>query len=285
MKKTLSPQENWHDLCQLLQNYLLTTSVPLIFGPLLMNPHVLKNESYQQLRQEFERKDQLRAVRHQLREVWNDLLRQNLTEVFKLRLLGSQTDLDKYRKRSVKYLRVLNDMFGTHDSYNDLSVITESFFHLLKDYLCRNMPYLPTAYQGEEVLHVMRKCREIYSDRRYRDRPSEYVHLQPDDEARPFYIPFEEQSYTGKLLKQTDEIAADMKKHPKAQHYLVLSEHIQTLFIYVYMVEFVKNYPGMKGKPFEDNDALRHDRRYNLFTFLSYVDYIVVYEDLFGEVI
>ena len=65
----------------------------------------------------------------------------------------------------------------------------------------------------------------------------------------------------------------DPKKHPKAQHYLVIAEHIQTLFIYVYMVEFVKKYPGMKGTRFEDNAASRHDRENNLFTFLSHADY------------
>lgn len=267
-----SPQENWHDLCQLLQNNLLSTSVPLMFNPLLQNPMVLnlKNESYEKLLLKYKRN-------YQMRETWEFLLTQGLTEVFKLRLLGSQADMDKYRKRSDKYLRVLNDMFGIHDSKNDLSYITQSFFSMLKDYLCRNMPFLPSTYRSEEAVNIMKKCREIYADRRLHDNPSTQEEPSSDgaspDVVRYFYIPFEEQNYTNNLLNQADEIAVDPKKHPKAQHYLVIAEHIQTLFIYVYMVEFVKKYPGMKGTRFEDNAASRHDRENNLFTFLSHADY------------
>ena len=147
-----SPQENWHDLCQLLQNNLLSTSVPLMFNPLLQNPMVLnlKNESYEKLLLKYKRN-------YQMRETWEFLLTQGLTEVFKLRLLGSQADMDKYRKRSDKYLRVLNDMFGIHDSKNDLSYITQSFFSMLKDYLCRNMPFLPSTYRSEEAVNIMKK--------------------------------------------------------------------------------------------------------------------------------
>lgn len=272
MYTATSPQENWNDLCRILKKYLLNTSVPLMTNPIILSAGKFYNNGYYQIINEYKEKE-IPVPYHLTNTAWENLLIEGLTDVFMQRLLGTQADMESYRVRSEKYLRVLNDMFGTHDGDNDLPAIIASFFDLLKDYLCRNMLFLSEEVKSQSVDAVMTASQEIYAARRLR-------HDKPEDETRRYYIPFEEQLYTKSLLEQIHEIAKDMKNHPKAQHYLVVAELIHTLFIYVYMVEYVHQWPRVKSVSFKDSPALRFGREHNLYTFLSSADYIKVFREV-----
>lgn len=273
MYTATSPQENWNDLGRILKKYLLTASVPLMANSVIQAGGKFSNDKYFQILNEYKEKNDKKIPYYLFNTAWGNLMIEGLTDVFMQRLLGTQADMESYRTRSEKYLRVLNDMFGTHDGDNDLTAIIASFFDLLKDYLCRNMLFLPEAVKSQSVDAVMTASEEIYAARRLR-------HDKSEDETRKYYIPFEEQPYTKSLLEQIHEIAKDMKSHPKAQHYLVVAELIHTLFIYVYMVEFVHKWPGVKGVYFKDSPAFRFGRDHNLYSFLSTADYIKVFREV-----
>jgi len=298
MSSQMSPNNNWHNLCRIMYDYLLSTSVPLIFNPLLSDKKRLEklfNQEYYGLTMLRRDPDKVKEVWDRvlkegvpeelladekefgpvwdkIRETWEQFLKEVLVEVFKERLLGSQSDMSAYHKRSDKYLHILNEMFGKGDTEYDLYSITVTYFDMLKDYLCRNMPFLPVDICQRPVDEVMAACQEIYAARRL-------YHNKTEDVDRELYIAFNEMSYSSSLLTMTLEIAKDMKNHPKAQYYLVVSEYIHTLFIYVYMVEYVKFLPFVKGEPFEDTEVLKQDRYFNLFKYLGQVKFIHGYYD------
>lgn len=269
MSTPISHQENWHDLCGILRKYLLTTSVPIIFGEVYNSSkaaYQLSNDSYKSFRES-------NWHNHTAKEAWASLFRQAITDTFMQRLLGSQSDMDSYRARSTKYLKTLNNMFGTHNGDDDMTNITISFFELLKDYICRNMPGLPAEIKEQSTDRVMTACREIYAAHRLRDD-------KPENLDRKFYIAFDERAYSSSLLTLIDEISANVENHPLTRHYLVVAEYIHVLFIYVYMIEFVKFFPSVKGKPRQKSPVIEHDRKNNLFVWLSQMDFTKEYNEL-----
>lgn len=294
----ISPNDTWNDLCRILNNYLLTTSVPLMFRPFLEFNSLkkLQNASYINFnKMRTEKKENVEANSNPNKiagkkygnkdkdepkttpnDVWEYLMRTALTDVFKHRLLGTQSDMKTYHQRSEKYLRVWKDILGAGDTDNTQTGITESYFDMLKDYLCRNMPFLPEDMAECPVTEVMKACQQVYEERRF-------CHNQEGNVEKWFYIDFEKQSYTTSLLSLTYEIAQDMQGHPKARHFLMVSSYIHTLFIYVYMVEFVKNFPYAKGKWVNKDAALELGMNYNLFKFLAKADFIGTFEMLEQE--
>lgn len=281
MSTPISHQENWHDLCSILQKYLLLTSVPFIFRELYNSEkksrQLCNNEKFKALLEdsynEGNDKGNPKYSNSTFNETWAILLRQAITDTFMQRLLGSQSDMESYRARSTKYLNTLNNMFGTHDGDDDMTNITMSFFELLKDYICRNMPGLSDDVKEQTPDRVMYACRKIYFGHRFRDDKSE-------NQNRKFYIAFDERAYSSSLLTLIDEISANVDNHPLTRHYLVVAEYIHVLFIYVYMIEFVKFFPSVKGKPRQKSSAIEHDRKNNLFVWLSQMNFIEVYEEV-----
>ena len=269
MDMSKSPQENWHQIRHILQKYLLNTSVPLIFKDLISRPYLLKNAGYNQFITD-------RKIDHCVYESWEILLKAALTDIFIHRLLGSQADMHVYWRRSEKYREVFNDIFGVLNMDSDLQTLTKSFFGMLKDYLCRNMNGMPANCETLPVRDVLEQCRKIYHMHSLRNDKEEDIN-------RIHYIAFEEQTYASSLLTLLDEIAENMEGHPKTRYYLVAAEYIHTLFIYVYMVEFVKLYPSIKGLSFKDNDVMRHEREYNLFKELGKMDFMSVYHIVFAK--
>jgi len=293
MSTPISHQENWYDLCGILRKYLLTSSVPFLFRELYNS-----EEKSRQLCELYNNEEKSRQLCNKeefitflknnynesndkgytnysnptFNETWASLFRQAITDTFMQRLLGSQSDMETYRARSTKYLKTLNNMFGTHNGDEDMSNITISFFELLKDYICRNLPGLFDDVKEQSPDRVMSACRKIYAGHRFRNSNSRDVN--------PFYIPFDRRAFSSSLLTLIDEISVDMEKHPLTRHYLVVAEYIHTLFIYVYMIEFVKFYPSDKDKNRLKSTVIEHDRNNNLFIWLSQMNFIKVYNEI-----
>ena len=276
-----SPQENWHQIRHILKDYLMNTAVPIVFESLLRQTKYLNNPGYRSLTATPSSENgadgksgEKPFIRYNLvHEAWENLLKEGLTDVFIHRLLGSQTDMCTYWDNSEKYRAFFTDILGGMDKSSELKTLTKSYFEMLKDYLCRNMPGMPVAFHQLAVGQVMKACRMIYQAHRLRDD-------RESNENRTFYIDFEEQAYSSSLLTLLDEIAVHMESHPKIQYYLVIAEYIHTLFMYVYMVEFVKLYPNRKGQTRERNPELDQGRYHNLFKYLGKVDYLKEYRRL-----
>jgi len=261
MSKKIAPQRNWNQIRHILREYLLKTSVPIIFKRFLYQLKDVEkscNRKYREFLQNKERDNLVHAA-------WENLLKDGLIEVYVHRLLGSQSDMVAYMRRSEKYLTMFNDLFGVGGNDSDMTSLTRQYFGMLNDYICRNMRGLPASALGSPV-EVLVACRDLYHAHSLRDDRS-------DDMPRREYIDFEKDTYTSSLLSLADEIAGNINSHPRNQYYLVLAELIQTLFIYVYMVEFVKRYPTVKGKEKFVTPESERDERHNLFVHLSTVKF------------
>ena len=135
------------------------------------------------------------------------------------------------------------------------------------------MPGISDEIKEQTSGRVMTACREIYAAHRLRDDKLENL-------DRKFYIAFDERAYSSSLLTLIDEISANVENHPLTRHYLVVAEYIHVLFIYVYMIEFVKFFPSVKGKPRQKSPVIEHDRKNNLFVWLSQMDFTKEYNEL-----
>lgn len=291
MQISKSPQQSWHIISSILQNYILITSTPLMFRDIFKKTYVFGNESYQtiydQEKRIWDEYISSPANRNQqgpshnadvykpnyvlYSEVWENLLKAGLVDVFIHRLLGSQVDMESYRARSEKYVKVFDEILGTNDQYNDLDVITRNLLEMLKDYLCRNIVDLEEKGKDMSVAEVLYAARQAYRKRRYPDNVE-------NGSIRKYYIPFDERTYTFGLLRQMDEIAENMDMPMNTRYFLMIAEYIHTLFVYVYMVEYIKYYPSYKGFSFKIlPEKLFIGCKYNLFTYLKTVDYASAY--------
>lgn len=206
-----------------------------------------------------------------LQDVWEILFKEGMVMVFIQRLLGSQQDMETYRMRSDKYVQLLEEIIGTNNQYNEMETLTKHFMNMMKDYLCRNVPELKGADESMSIADVLETTRKAYQDRLYMDNSEAYV-------ERLFFVRFNELSYSKALLQQMDEIATSQTLPTKCRHFLVAAEYIHTLFIYVYMVEFIKKYPFKKSDTNKVwTNELSMGSRYNLFAYLKHVDYITAY--------
>ena len=278
MEMNKSIQETWHNIRHILQNYILNTSTPLIFKDLLEKPEVFENTSYVEFVQNAPKSKESKGSTDSSQEdqtyyyknytnTWLMALKEGLTEVFIERLLGTQEDMYTYRLNACRYSQVFNDIFGTHTRVNNLHTITVDFFAMLKDYLLRNLEgYLPTHTVITSTGQLLSACRLAYRARRF-------CYEEMTEEVHPLYVPFDKLTYSFGLIQLMDEIA-DHPDHPNCRYFLVTAEYIHTLFIYVYMVEFIKHNPLTRQQTQADmTEAKIQAQKYNLFTHLSKLNY------------
>ena len=267
MSIIISPQSNWHQLCHIIKDYLLPTTIPLLFRDLIHKPkHLKTNADYSTFLESHKRDSQVY-------EAWQKLLNEGLVDVFIHRLLGSQTDMAGYRERSAKYRMVFNDIFGCMDMNSYQTVVIHSFIDMLKDYLCRNMQGLSAGSCERPAPDVLKESWKIYRAHSLRDD-------RETEEERLFYLSFDKEPYAFGLLTLTEEIAENVDTHPQRQNYLVMAELIHALFIYVYMVEFVKLNPSRRGVEYVETAESKQGKYHNLFRFLMKAEFTKVYQEL-----
>lgn len=271
MIHTVETQMLWENVIHTLRDYLLNTSIPLIFQELLRDPDIFGNLKWTQLMNPQptaanpKPKKYTRTALHDF--VWEYLLKDTLLKVFRDRLLGSQQDFGVYVRRSEKYTGLFNDMIGGKDCRTDLLAILRDTLDMVKDYLCRNLPGEETDYVHLTLGEVLNVTREAYQSRRLCNDSGE-------DRVRLYYIDFREQTFSSSLLLQFDEMAEDLEHHPKSRHFMVLAELLQILFIYVYMIDYIKYYPLCKGDaPRELTRRERDEKALCLLSTLETVDY------------
>lgn len=310
-----STQQSWYIIAGILKHYILNTSTPLIFKDVLKDYSKFRNEACKALfleekasweAEQKARMDKAQADGFQeggrkygdqnryphnaspangyakkpvkfypptlLQDVWEILFKEGIVEVFIHRLLGSQQDLVAYRHRSEKYVQLFEEIIGTNNQFNEMKTITTNFMYMIKDYLCRNVPELQSLGVGMSIYEVLKATRDAYTSRRYLDNSEAYL-------ERDFFIQFETLSYAKALLNQMDEVAQKDELPTKCNYFLVCAEYIHTLFIYVYMVEFIKKYPFKKGDTHKEwTSELRQGSKYNVFSYLKEADYSSTYQ-------
>ncbi|MDD6890560.1 MAG: hypothetical protein PUD47_00470 [Bacteroidales bacterium] len=238
-KNELYYQQRMRQMCHMLSDYILPTPLPLLFLPVLQPAFAARqNEAfyrtYLPLSERCQRAtgaDKLAAQNqlNQLAKRWQDRFAQLLVEFFRLRLLGSRQS-DAYRQRMTAATTLFLDIMGEEaDRNDDILDITERFFRLLKEYLVRNLPDLSTS-ASRPTSEVLRECRRLYDACQQTEG----------------YIPFHQLTYTQGLLALTDEAAASFRQSPMCRYFLIVTEYLYTLFLYVYMVELVQS---AQGKP------------------------------------
>lgn len=275
MRHTVKTQMFWEDTNHILRDYLMNTPVPLIFEELLQDPDVFENQVWTDFmhpapspRNPTPRTFEKTSL-HDF--VWEHIFKDLLLKVFRDRLLGSQEDFESYVRRSENYAALFNDMIGGVNCSNDLSDIICRFYEMMKDYLSRNLPSDGKDFSVLRTKEVLAACRESYRARRWRDDA-------PEEVERTYYIDFESQTFSSALLVQFEDMAEPLESHPKSHHFMVLAEFLQVMFIYIYMVEFMKYYPKRRG----DDDlrltpAEKTGRNLCLFPALATYDYKSLY--------
>lgn len=283
MEMNKSIQETWHNIRHILQNYILNSSIPLIFKDLLENPDAFENSTFVEFVQNQSKPKEKQGkesnesavpttegqkkYRNHYINTWGMVLKEGLTQVFMERLLGTQEDMYAYRLNACRYSQVFDDIFGTNNRENNLHTITIEFFAMLKDYLLRNLEgYLPPHANISTTGKLLSACRLAYRARRF-------YYEEMTEEVHALYVPFDKLTYSFGLIQLMDEIA-DNPEHPNCQYFLVTAEYIHTLFIYVYMVEFIKHNPLTREQTKADMTAAKEQaKKYNLFTYLSKLSY------------
>ena len=250
-------QENWTAISRFIRNYLLSASVPLMFDPIHDSLCRIMKKNYEDLTE----KERPNLKSNEARNVWENLLKELLVDVFVQRLLGSQAKMEALRERSDRCLDYLNDLLGTEDPVRTLPQLVTGYMELLQDYLLRNMSHLPENKQQMSLEELVDASIKIYEERKMPDNMNcQY--------PRDFYVPFMEQPYTRHLLLQIYHTIRHPEEYDKCKHFLTLAEYIHTLFMFVYMIEYVKMYPLARGKEVQVTKSLEHDKVYNLFTAL-----------------
>lgn len=276
MIHSVNTQKLWVNIIHFLRDYLLNTSTPLIFEELLRAQNPFENETWceHMKREPTADNPESEYTRTSLHDyVWEYLLKDTLLRVFRDRLLGSQRNFEVYVQRSVTYTGLFNDMIGGQNCRTDLMAILRDFLDMVKDYLCRNLPGRKSDYGHLTLCEVLNVTKKAYQARRLCDKAEE-------DKVRTFYIDFWKQAFSSSLLLQFDEMAKDLEHHPKSKYFLVLAELLQILFIYVYMIDYIKYYPLCKGDaPRELTGKEKAEQNLCLLSTLHTIDYSTPFFD------
>ena len=144
MRHAVKTQMFWEETKHTLRDYLMTTSIPIIFEKLLEEPDIFENKNWENFMRPNPAPNRPAPITYERTSlhdfVWEFIFKDRLFAVFYDRLLGSQTEPERYVQRSESYAALFNDMIGGSNCSNDLYSIIERFFGMVKDYLCRNLP-------------------------------------------------------------------------------------------------------------------------------------------------
>ena len=271
MRHTVKTQLFWEDTIHTLRDYLMNTPIPLIFEELLRDPDIFQNKNWDNFmnpkatEKNPDPKPFTRTTLHDF--IWEYILKDELLKVFRDRLFGTQMKPDIYVHRSETYTALFNDMIGGNNCSNDLTDIISRFYAMIKDYLCRHLPGRANDYINLSTREVLTACRNAYNARRR-------CNVEENSPDRTFYVHFEQHTFSSALLAQFDEMADDITGHPKSRLFLVVAELLQVLFIYVYMVEYIKYYPKFTDEEMKDmNKKEEYVRQQCLLSAMAFVDY------------
>lgn len=227
-------QTRMKQMFHMLSDYILPVPLPLLFSRVVQAEFAASlnrtfANAYTNLTHRLQQAPgtegkKIKSRLYELTRQWQNHFSTLLVEFFRLRLLGSSAQSTEYRHRMQTATTLFLDIMGEEEELNsDILDITERFFCLLKDYLLRNMPGLD-GDASRSTLEILQECRRLY------DR-------QQGTSAA--YLPFHRITYTKELIELTDEAASSFRTHPKCRYFLIVTEYLYALFLYVYMVEVV----------------------------------------------
>lgn len=234
----ITPQECWVHSGHILADYLLLPDLMVLFdNRTVLDPGYWHN--YKQVKDAYyaekdeKQKEMLKQKRNEIAKEFRQKFAKLLVEFFQLRLLGSQKDVGAYLNRFDKYLELFFNLVGDGDGKTPMLTLTYQFLDMLRDYLLRNCPGLPAKAQDMNVNGLMQEVRRLYKL----------------CDTNPRYTDLETNSYTAGILSLLDKISRTDTQKPSYSYFLIVSEYLLGLFLYVFMVEhIIYHREFLKGK-------------------------------------
>lgn len=249
--KDITPQECWVHAGHIIAGYLLMPDLPLLFDRKnALNPNnwrnyeskqkLLNQKSYEYKQKQLKTDDneitQLRAEVSEIEKSFNELFASLLVEFFQLRLLGSQKDIDAYLNHFDKYLALFLNLIGEGDQKTPMLTLSYQFLDMMKDYILRNCPGLPSTAETMSIHDLLQEVRKLY-----------------DSCAKnPRYQNFKKNAYTAGILSLMDKISQTKTQKIEYSYFLIVSEYLIGLMIYAFMIEHIiyrKEATKEKGEP------------------------------------
>lgn len=227
----LNLHDSWYNALRVISTRLTSHIAPLIFGPVATTPETVGLPYYMKMKKIVDDKQVTDAElsstefrKKKMEDLWPGVFTMKLLEFFQARLLGPFDDKTAYCDKSRKYCNIFLDIVGEANRENGFRFITGNFFLMMKEYIRHRLPGKRLG-SNVDFVKVLKKCRT-----RYRNANPEHK----------YYIDFEECTYAKGILELLDELATAnaWSTLPHCEYFILASEYLNALSIYLYMIEF-----------------------------------------------
>lgn len=223
--------ESWQHSLRVISDYLVAPSAPLLFGSIANTPYLIGIPTYLNTKKEVQDRAKKKEGEGEperrlkiMEESWSEIFAHNLLDFFQARLLGTQCDAKVYRKRSAMYCNLFLDLVGEYNRPHDFRDTTGLFFQMLKEYICQNLPGKNMNFDATEITEVLQECRSRYTTSSIgKDR---------------YYVDFDNSTYAAGILGLIDDLAKTWNDNQICNYFILASEYLYALAMYVYMIEF-----------------------------------------------
>lgn len=262
LSEHLNTSQSWEQICHILADYLLGPYITILFGKNAQYPILVGHPEYKQVNSAAEQENknsQQGAATNRRKEMnywWQQVFPMRMVEFFKLRLLKLPYDTRTNNKMRTTYHHLFLDLLGDGITGRNFEQITIDYMDMLREYLSNNCPCLNEEERSLPIAELIKTVRKYYSGE-----------LQPNALWMNWnsHIKFERQPYAMEVIRLLDEVAQQGKKHPLCRYFLITSEYISGLFIYVYMIEFlicIGNRALSQGEKWKPN-LIKHLQEYH----------------------
>lgn len=254
-------QKSWWQIRHILSDYLLHPVQTLLFDKVARYPNQIGHGGYAEVWRQTkdascpERQQEAKRCKEKMDRLWNSRFPELLVECGYLRLVGTQKDMDAYRRRTAVYGTLFLNLIGDGDTGNSFADVTCGYFTMLQDYLLRNTPHLPDDVSKLSVRELLKTVRSAYA-RTARLRG---------------YVPFEDNLYPAGILRLLDDVAETWQVNPVCHYPLITPEYLFGFFIYIYMVEFLIHADNLSGQASAGQSGER-PLKHNLIDYLQTLD-------------
>ena len=237
----LNLHDSWYTALRVISTSLTGNVAPLIFGPVATTPETVELSYYLKIKKQVEADKNENSHPtpaenrlNQMEELWPSVFTMKLLEFFQARLLGPFNNKDAYCSKSRKYCNIFLDIVGEAQRDNNFRFITGHFFLMMKEYIRHQMPGMKLG-DNVDFVKVLEECRTRYKNTNVRHK---------------YYVDFEDCTYANGILNLIDELATEnaWATSPHCEYFILASEYLNALAIYVYMIEFCIYCENLRNK-------------------------------------
>lgn len=230
----LDRKNDLDDMAQMrhmLYDYILPTPLPLIFTVILDYKNKVDEFKYakKNATNNAEKEKYSKYISSVYSE-WAKDMSKGLVNFYCARYLGSSSHEKDFTQRLHYVTTLFREIFAYNTTpFNNLRELLGRFFSMLKDYLIRNVPDLENVNEDSNIKEVMTAVRNLYRN------------CSKDEVAKVVYVNFNSKrlTYANGLIELMDNISVEYETSDYCKYFHILMECLYTLFIYVYMCEFI----------------------------------------------